>query len=297
MGGFGKSITSFNPQNHHRQPYGWLPVNMGYAIVSDHITLDVKDNIGTITFNRPEARNALSEEMRQGLSDYTHQMEFDADIRCVVLRGAGGHFMAGGDIKEFKKRETMEPVERKAVIIRFIHDLHYAIYRMRKMPKPIICAVQGAAAGAGVSLVSACDMAIAAESAIFTLAYAKIGVSPDGSSTYFLPRTLGMKKAFEMMYLADRFDAQTAKDIGLVNTVVADDALDDAVDRLARRLANGPTYAYARGKALLNSSLHETLESQLELEGYAIGDCMMTEDHIEGITAFLEKREPVFKGR
>ncbi|MCH8842897.1 MAG: enoyl-CoA hydratase [SAR324 cluster bacterium] len=265
--------------------------------MSDHITLKVADGIGTITFNRPEARNALSEEMREGLSEYTHQMEFDTSVRCVVLRGAGGHFMAGGDIKVFKEREKLDPLERKAVIIRFIHDLHFAIYRMRKMPKPMICAVQGAAAGAGVSLVAACDMAIAAESAYFTLAYAKIGVNPDGSSTFFLPRTLGMKKTFEMMYLADRYDAKTALEMGLVNSVVADDELDAAIDKLARRLADGPTYAYARGKALLNSSLHETLESQLELEGYAIGDCMMTEDHIEGITAFIEKRAPVFKGR
>ncbi len=265
--------------------------------MSSHITLDVSDGIGTITFNRPEARNALSDDMRQGLSEFTHRMEFDSDVRCVVLRGAGGHFMAGGDIKTFKARERMEPIERKATIVRSIHDLHFAIYRLRRMPKPIVCAVQGAAAGAGLSLVAACDMAVAAESAFFTLAYARIGVSPDGSSTYFLPRTLGMKRAFEMMYLADRFDARKALEWGLINSVVPDAELDDAVSELAHRLANGPTYAYARGKALLNSSLHETLESQLELEGYAIGDCMMTADHIEGVTAFVEKREPVFQGK
>ncbi len=265
--------------------------------MSEHITLKVEEGIGTITFNRPEARNAFSPEMQKGLSEFTHQMEFDSTVRCVVLRGAGGHFMAGGDVKLFKEREGMEPIERKAAIVKSIHNLHYAIYRFRKMAKPIICAVQGAAAGAGLSLVAACDMAIAAESAFFTLAYARIGVTPDGSSTYFLPRTLGMKQAFEMMYLSDRFDAKKALELGLVNSVVPDAELDEAVGELARRLAAGPTFAYGRGKALLNSSFDESLESQLELEGYAVGDCMMTEDHIEGVTALVEKREPVFKGR
>ncbi len=261
------------------------------------ITHAIDGPIATVVLDIPGKLNAISLEGWAELGRVMGELSENAGLRCVVLRGAGGHFMAGGDIKTFKARERMEPIERKATIVRSIHDLHFAIYRLRRMPKPIVCAVQGAAAGAGLSLVAACDMAVAAESAFFTLAYARIGVSPDGSSTYFLPRTLGMKRAFEMMYLADRFDAQKALEWGLINSVVPDAELDDAVSELAHRLANGPTYAYARGKALLNSSLHETLESQLELEGYAIGDCMMTADHIEGVTAFVEKREPVFLGK
>ncbi len=265
--------------------------------MSDHITLDIQDGIATITLNRPEARNALSLEMRMGLMEYTAQVQFDQRVRCVVLRGAGGHFMAGGDVKTFKERAALSPEQRKIEILKGIHLLHFSVYRMRQMGKPLIASVRGAAAGAGVSLVAACDMAIAADSAFFTLAYAKIGVSPDASSTYFLPRLMGMKKAFELMYLAERLDANKALDFGLINRVVPEAELDAETQALARRLADGPTYAYGRGKALLASSFNETLESQLELEGHAIADCMNTEDHLEGITAFLEKRSPVFKGQ
>jgi len=129
------------------------------------------------------------------------------------------------------------------------------------------------------------------------LAYAMIGLSPDASSTFFLPRIMGMKKAFEMMYLAERLDAQTAKEFGLINRVVPEAELNKAVDEMAKRLAAGPTFAYGRGKALLNSSLNETLESQLEKEAFAIADCMASEDFDEGTKAFVEKRLPQFKGK
>ena len=265
--------------------------------MSDHVRLDIQDNIATLTLNRPEARNALSVEMREGLSEYLTQVDMDSKVRCVVLRGAGGHFMAGGDIKGFRERQALSAEEKRGMLLRGIHDLHFAVYRMRKMAKPVIAGVQGAAAGAGLSLVAACDMAIAADTAFFTLAYAKIGLSPDASSTYFLPRMMGVKRAFELMYLADRLDAETAMEFGLVNRVVPEAELGQAVDEMAKRLAAGPTFAYGRGKALLNGSLHQTLESQLELEAFAIADCMDSEDFDEGTKAFVEKRLPVFKGK
>ena len=265
--------------------------------MSEHVTLDIQDNIATLTLNRPEARNALSTEMQEGLAEYLTQVDMDSNVRCVVLKGEGGHFMAGGDIKGFRERQNLSQEEKRGHLFRKIHDLHYVVYRMRKMPKPIIAGVQGAAAGAGVSLVAACDMAIAADSAFFTLAYAMIGLSPDASSTFFLPRIMGMKKAFEMMYLAERLDAQTAKEFGLINRVVPEAELNKAVDEMAKRLAAGPTFAYGRGKALLNSSLNETLESQLEKEAFAIADCMASEDFDEGTKAFVEKRLPQFKGK
>ena len=265
--------------------------------MSPHITMDIEGGVASIVMNRPEARNALSEELRAGLAEFMEQCEMDDAIRCVVLRGAGGHFMGGGDVKGFKKQENLAPVKRKALIVHRLHTLHYAIYRMRRMPKPVICAVEGAAAGAGVSLAAAGDLTIAAESAFFTLAYARIGLNPDASSTYFLPRMIGLKRTFEMMYLADRYTAEEAREMGLVTRVVPNDEFDNHVSELAARLADGPTYAYGRGKALLNASLENSMESQLELESYAIGDCMMTDDHIEGITAFVEKRAPIFKGK
>lgn len=265
--------------------------------MSPHITMDIEGGVASIVMNRPEARNALSEELRTGLAEFMEQCEMDDAIRCVVLRGAGGHFMGGGDVKGFKEQENMAPAKRKALIVRRLHILHYAIYRMRRMPKPVICAVEGAAAGAGVSLAAAGDLTIAAESAFFTLAHARVGLNPDASSTYFLPRMIGLKRTFEMMYLADRYTAEEAKEMGVVTRVVPNDEFDNHVSELAAKLADGPTYAYGRGKALLNASFENSMESQLELESYAIGDCIMTDDHIEGITAFVEKRAPIFKGK
>lgn len=265
--------------------------------MTDHITLEVQEAIAFITLNRPEARNALSLEMRDGLARFAAQLECDDQVRCVVIRGAGGHFMAGGDIKRFKTLQAVSDAERRQAILEGLHALHFAIYRLRRMAKPVLCSVQGAAAGAGVSLMAACDMAIAADDAFFTLAYAHIGLSPDGSSTYFLPRMLGLKKALELALLAERLDAREALEIRLINRVVATGELEAETLKLAQRLAAGPTYAYGRAKALMQASLENNMERQLELEGQSIADCMNTEDHREGVNAFLEKRPPVFKGR
>ena len=265
--------------------------------MSDHITLDIQDAIATITLNRPEARNALSQEIREGLIEYTAQLEFDDKVRCVVLRGAGGNFMAGGDIKGFRARQEMTPEQRKAETLKGIHLLHFAIFRLRRMPKPVLASIEGAVAGAGVSFVAACDLAIAADTSFYVVAYANIGLSPDASSTYFLPRLMGLKRATELIFLADRFDAETARKYGLINRVVPAADLEAETAKLAQRLANGPTFAYGRAKALLESSLNNTMETQLELEGHSIAECMTTEDHVEGVNAFLEKRTPAFKGR
>ena len=129
--------------------------------MSEHISLDIQGAVATITFNRPEARNALSPELRAGLVEFTTQVEMDASIRCLVLRGAGGHFMAGGDIKGFKARQQLSPEQRKGEILKGLHGLHFAINRLRRMPKPVLACVEGAAAGAGLSIVAACDLAIA----------------------------------------------------------------------------------------------------------------------------------------
>ncbi len=265
--------------------------------MTDHISLDVQEHIATITFNRPEARNALSMELRTGLAEYAAKVGLDPDVRCVVLRGAGGHFMAGGDVKNFKRRQELAPPDLQREVLEGLHILHYAIYRLRRMPKPVLASVQGAAAGAGVSVMAACDLAIAADDAFFVLAYANLGLCPDGSSTYFLPRMLGQKRAAEMVLLPERMDAATAKEWGLINRVVPAADLEAETQKLAERLAAGPTYAFGRAKALLEASFNTTLESQLELEGQAIADCMLTDDHREGVNAFIEKRTPSFAGK
>ena len=266
--------------------------------MTDHLLTEIDGPVAYATFNRPDVRNALSMEMRQRMAEFLTEIEHDDNVRCMVLRGTGDHFMAGGDVKSFAEIvKTTTGAERRAMFEARIHDLHPMIFAMRRLRKPIIGSVQGGCAGAGLSFLLACDMAVAADSAFFTLAYCHIGVSPDGSSTYTLPRTVGLKRSFEMAYLGERFGAEEAKAMGLVNRVVPEDAFETAVDGLARCLAAGPTRAYANAKALLNASAHRSLGEQLAAEAAAFADCGAGEDFAEGIAAFLEKRTPSFRGR
>jgi 2-(1,2-epoxy-1,2-dihydrophenyl)acetyl-CoA isomerase len=184
-----------------------------------------------------------------------------------------------------------------AMVENLAGELHCAIIALRAAAKPVLASVHGAVAGAGVSLLAAADLAIAAAGAKFTLAYSKIATSPDGGSTYFLPRILGVRKALELMMLSETFDAATALDLGLVNRVVPDDELAAATDTLARRLAAGPTLAYGETKALVNRTFEQSLSSQLEAEAQAFARCAATADLAEGVTAFVQKRKPAFKGK
>ena len=261
-----------------------------------HLEVSQSNGITTLTMNRPEARNALSMEMRTQLTEALHDIEHDSSIRCVVLKGASDHFMAGGDIKGMGESIKKSPEQiRKEFMLR-IHDLHPIMFAMRRMPKPIVASCSGAAAGAGVSLAIACDLVIASEDAFFTLAYCKIGTSPDGSSSFHLPRAVGIKKAMEIALLGDRFDAQTAKDIGMINFVVPDSELEAETDKLANRLAEGPTHVYGNTKALFYRSLESEFESQLQAEAEYFSDCASRADFREGVTAFIEKRTPKFTG-
>ena len=261
-----------------------------------HLDVTTEGAIATLTMNRPEARNAFSMEMRALLKEHLHAIELDDAIRCVVLRGAGAHFMAGGDVKQMIDEIQGTPAESRNRFLERIHNLHPIMFAMRRMPKPIIASVQGAAAGAGVSMALACDLVIASQDAFFTLAYCHIGTTPDGSSTYFLPRALGLKHAMEMTLLGDRVSAERAYEMGLVNRVVAAEDLAAETHRLAERLANGPTYVYGRAKQLLYQSNETHFESQLQAEGEAFADCAARNDFREGVTAFIEKRKARFTG-
>ena len=261
-----------------------------------HLEVNIKNGIATLIMNRPDARNALSMDMRKKLSEALHDVELNQSVRCVVLKGAGEHFMAGGDVKGMGESIRKSPNEIKKEFILRVHDLHPIMFAMRRMPKPVIASCRGAAAGAGVSIALACDLVIAAEDAFFTLAYCKIGTSPDGSSSFHLPRAVGIKKAMEIALLGDRFDAQTAKDIGMINFVVPTETLDSETDTLARRLASGPTHVYGNTKALFYRSLESEFESQLQAEAEYFSDCASRQDFKEGVSAFIEKRSPVFTG-
>jgi len=255
-----------------------------------------QDGITTMIFNRPEARNALSIEMRSMLSDALHDAENDSSVRCVVLKGQGEHFLAGGDVKGMAETLEQSTEELRKHFVLRLHNLHPIMFAMRRMPKPVIASVQGAAAGAGASIALASDLVIASEDAFFTLAYCRIGTSPDGSATFQLPRTVGIKKAMEITLLGDRFTAQTAKEWGLINFVVPTAGLEEETDKLARRLANGPTYVYGKSKALLYRSMESQFESQLQAEAESFADCTSRADFREGVTAFVEKRKPNFTG-
>lgn len=246
----------------------------------------------TITLNRPAALNALNQDLAIGLRDAVLAAEQDQSARCLVIRG-GQNFMAGGDVKWFDDLVRSHPPEQNRIEFeRFAGDVHSVIVSLRRMPKPVVASVRGAAAGFGMSLMMACDLVIAADNAYFSLAYSLIGASPDGGSTFALPRIVGAKKAMEIALLSDRFDAATAERLGLVNRVVPAAALDDETARLAARLAGGPTAVYGRTKQLLNASLNSTLESQLQREAEAFAQSASEPAFAEGVRAFIEKRKP-----
>ncbi len=266
--------------------------------MSDHLLTEIDGPIAYATFNRPAVRNALSLEMRKEMKAFLSRVELDDAVRAVVFRGTGDHFMAGGDVKSFAEIvTTTSPAERAQSFEARIHELHPMVFQMRRLGKPVIASVQGGCAGFGLSFVLGCDLAIAADTAFFTLAYIHIGTSPDGSGTYFLPRTVGMKKAMEIALLGERFDAATAAGLGIVNKVVPAAALAEETRAYAARLAAGPTRAIANTKRLLNASLGNSLESQLAMEATSFADCAATDDWVEGVRAFAEKRKPEFKGR
>jgi 2-(1,2-epoxy-1,2-dihydrophenyl)acetyl-CoA isomerase len=265
--------------------------------MTETVLLEVAEGVATVTLNRPEALNALSDDMIAALVAVMTQVEEDRAVRCVVLRGAGDHFMAGGDIKGFHGRlaETT-PAERAAHFRDKIHSLHPAIVSMRRMPKPVIASLRGAAAGFGLSLALATDLAIASEDAYFTLAYCLIGTSPDGGSSYHLPHIVGVRKAMEIALLGERFDAKTAHELNLVNWVVPAEDLDAETAKLAARLARGPSVALGETKALINACIDNTLEAQLAMEAESFARSAATQDFAEGVTAFVEKRSAKFTG-
>jgi 2-(1,2-epoxy-1,2-dihydrophenyl)acetyl-CoA isomerase len=261
-----------------------------------HVLTEIKDGVGIITLNRPEVLNALSAEMTEGLIAASAAFERDAAVRCVLIRGAGTHFMAGGDIRGFHKSLTENREAHLAGFEMRVVKAHQLIYQLRRMPKPVLVSVQGAAAGFGLSLILAADLAIASDDAFFTLAYRHIGLSADGGATYFLPRVVGERRALEIALLGDRFTAQKAQDVGILNWVVPRAELEAETSKLVRRLADGPTFALGKAKQLLRSSLDNSWDEHSHREAEYLAACAATEDHFEGLNAFLEKRTARFKG-
>ncbi len=258
------------------------------------VLTSVDNGVATLTLNRPEALNALDQEMAIALEAATAKLSADDSVRCVLIRGAGGNFMAGGDIGYFYKCLSLSQQERGDAVASVISVVHAAIGNVRAAPKPVVACVEGACAGFGVSLVAACDLALVAEGAVFSLAYSRIGITPDGGSTWFLPRLVGLKHAAALALLADRFGASEALQMGLVNQVVEANALEETAGALALRLAKGPSKAYAGAKALLNQSFDSTLVQQLKAEEERFIEGVKGAEFEEGVRAFVEKRKPEF---
>ena len=256
------------------------------------LNYEVANNVATITFNRPEAGNAMGPLMAKEFGAAAIDADDDPAVRAVVLTGAGRMFCAGGDLGAFAQAGD----GTRKLLMQMTGDLHLGLSRLARSKAPVIGAVNGTAAGAGFSLVMACDLAIAAESAVFTMAYTRAGLSPDGSSTYTMPRKIGDRRTRELMLTNRLLSSQEALDWGIVNQVVADAELLGEVRGLAQRLASGPTAAFAAVKTLLNGTFEQTLESQMELEARAIAGLAAGHDGQEGISAFFEKRKPLFKG-
>ncbi len=257
------------------------------------IQFAVKDQVAHITFNRPDAANALNSVMGKELMDVAIRCDEDPEIRAVLLTGTGKMFCAGGDLREFARLGDRLPIAFKELTT----YCHAATSRFMRMKAPFITAVNGVAAGMGMSLAICGDIIIAAESAAFVAAYTAAGLSPDGGMTYFLPRLIGQSRTKELLLTNRKLTAQEALEWGIVNRVVPDADLMKEVESLARSLANGPTRAFGTVRGLLNDTFSQTLETQMELEARGITEMAKTGDTKEGIRAFLEKRRPIFRGQ
>ena len=257
------------------------------------IVVAVEAGVAHVRLNDPGSLNALSAAMGFELRDAVADLAEDDLVRCMVITGTGPGFCAGGDVQSFYDARFDPQDTMRATL----DGIHGAIAAVLTAPFPTIAAINGVVAGAGMGLALATDLAVAVDSAVFTMAYTGIGVSPDASSTYSLPRLVGTRKAMQMILTNERITAAEAESIGIVNAVVPDDDLHDHVAGLAHRLAKGPTKAYVRARELVHASTHNDAFTQMELEAAGILAAGETDDFREGVEAFIEKRKPDFTGR
>jgi 2-(1,2-epoxy-1,2-dihydrophenyl)acetyl-CoA isomerase len=262
--------------------------------MNDPVLLSRDGPVATLTLNRPDVLNVLDAALAEALVAHTAAIAADDSLRVVVLRGAGRHFMAGGDIRTFGESLADPPGERERAFRELIGRLHPAIENLHRMPHPVVARVQGAVAGFGLSLMCACDLVVAADDAYFAGAYRHIGVTPDGGGTWSLPRIVGARRAMEIFLLGERFGAADALRMGIVNKVVPAGELDGTVEAMVRSLASGPVQALRNTKRLIRESLGRSLSEQLHAEALSFAQCTATPDFAEGIAAFLAKRPPEF---
>ncbi len=258
----------------------------------DTVLCSVADGIATVTLNRPDRFNALNLEMARRLHEVAIACGEDPSVRVVVISGAGKAFFAGGDLSSFAEAGA----GRSALIRQMTAAFHSAISRFNSIDAPVIAAVNGVAAGAGFSMMLACDLVVARKSAKFTMAYTKAGLAIDGGSSYFLARIVGLRRAQELMLTNRTLTADEALDWGLLTRVVEDADFENSVRELATELAGGPTRSFGAAKRLIRRGLEESLETQMEMETGEMAAASLRKDGLEGVDAFLGKRLPHFTG-